>query len=490
MSRLDELTNDDFAWALEQLQAGHVPESGGPSTGYDLLHDGGTYPPKNVLRFAYQHRHGTPLTDLNGGAPTNVPLREFGYTVVDRTELYVDPDEEMVLGYFGSDDLDTWLRGVRSRILANGAALSWWSWSSLPKRLEESGFTLLLATKGEVRGWVRVPPGGARQNERAGALPCPWPHLATADEAAQPPPGARRSDTPRAWFLADRVGRTQPTPVASFTNVKTKQAAVGRPQGFLFVTAPADLQLVSLGYEPDMDARVRHLVREIEAKWPGGIDAFLSSAPDEEQVASWSTVQKALEEPINTRRLQAAADACRPLSNPHDRGFRAPIWEHASTVADVVGQLRQLDDPTVDARDTIAAAIQALENAGYRNGSRPCRIHVARFVSVCLSALHPEHWVGSWTSQWRLMEKLLGMNRSPSDHAEAVVAAAGLARRIAATPTCRHLLGDHLLWRLEALTWQLFDQDLYQRHHITPFPLGGHVPGPGEDHRVATYRNW
>lgn len=76
--------------ALGLLGDGYeLDEEFGPSTTYDVLHEGVCYPPKKVIALAAELATGTPLSprDFSGGegaGATNPILRRHGFTVVDK----------------------------------------------------------------------------------------------------------------------------------------------------------------------------------------------------------------------------------------------------------------------------------------------------------------------------------------------------------------------------------------------------------------------
>lgn len=58
-----------------------------PSTGYDLIYERKTYPPKEVIRLAYKLATGEELERLHGGEQTNNILKELGFFIVIKISL-------------------------------------------------------------------------------------------------------------------------------------------------------------------------------------------------------------------------------------------------------------------------------------------------------------------------------------------------------------------------------------------------------------------
>jgi putative restriction endonuclease len=85
------LTREHILRALDELDAGEEHPFGTP-TGYELLHDGRSYPPKAVIGLAHRQRTGGILEPLefSGGEASgqaNSVLRRLGFTVVYKRNL-------------------------------------------------------------------------------------------------------------------------------------------------------------------------------------------------------------------------------------------------------------------------------------------------------------------------------------------------------------------------------------------------------------------
>lgn len=55
-----------------------------PSTKYDVLINGKSYPPKEVMRFAHEMMNGEHIWERTGGEPTNKYLTALGFEVTDK----------------------------------------------------------------------------------------------------------------------------------------------------------------------------------------------------------------------------------------------------------------------------------------------------------------------------------------------------------------------------------------------------------------------
>lgn len=82
------VTRDRLLDALRQIDRDGVPR-GRESRGYDLLHDGRTYPPKYVVALAIEAVTGrvADLQAFGGGDETNTFLRGHGFTVLAKGEV-------------------------------------------------------------------------------------------------------------------------------------------------------------------------------------------------------------------------------------------------------------------------------------------------------------------------------------------------------------------------------------------------------------------
>jgi hypothetical protein len=58
-----------------------------PSTKFDILYQGKTYPPKDVMRLAHEYATGEYLWIPGGGEPTNKYLRSLGFEIISKTEV-------------------------------------------------------------------------------------------------------------------------------------------------------------------------------------------------------------------------------------------------------------------------------------------------------------------------------------------------------------------------------------------------------------------
>jgi 5-methylcytosine-specific restriction protein B len=88
------LTRDHVLRAIAELDAGGKHPFG-PSTGYQLVHHGKSYPPKAVIGLACRHSIGRVLKpeEFSGGeaaGQANFVRRRLGFTV---TRKEVDPEE-------------------------------------------------------------------------------------------------------------------------------------------------------------------------------------------------------------------------------------------------------------------------------------------------------------------------------------------------------------------------------------------------------------
>ena len=82
MSKIPRITRKHVEKALAEIDRDGVPPRRG-ATGYALIANRRTYPPKYVLALAVTHATGSelPLEELSGGEQKNTILRELGFTI-------------------------------------------------------------------------------------------------------------------------------------------------------------------------------------------------------------------------------------------------------------------------------------------------------------------------------------------------------------------------------------------------------------------------
>jgi len=78
-----DLTREDVLDAIQRMDK--TGNHGAPSTGYDVLHHGRTYPPKECLYVACNVKYpGRGYPRLSGGKHANNLLKKLGFTIVDK----------------------------------------------------------------------------------------------------------------------------------------------------------------------------------------------------------------------------------------------------------------------------------------------------------------------------------------------------------------------------------------------------------------------
>ncbi|ARN76948.1 hypothetical protein BST97_02440 [Nonlabens spongiae] len=84
----EKITKEHVLKAFEEIDSGKIGIR--PSTKYDILYEGQTYPPKDVMRLAHEYATGDYLWHPGGGEPTNKYLRNLGFDVLNKDEIF-DP---------------------------------------------------------------------------------------------------------------------------------------------------------------------------------------------------------------------------------------------------------------------------------------------------------------------------------------------------------------------------------------------------------------
>ena len=80
-----KITRHHVIQAITELAIGELKVR--PSTGYDLYHNGETYPPKDIMRLAHEYATGEYLWHPGGGEPTNKYLKALGFIVLPKEEI-------------------------------------------------------------------------------------------------------------------------------------------------------------------------------------------------------------------------------------------------------------------------------------------------------------------------------------------------------------------------------------------------------------------
>jgi 5-methylcytosine-specific restriction enzyme B len=94
----DIITKEHVLVALSEIDANGVPENR-EATGFDLVCNGKSYPPKYVISLATKQARGTELrpSEFYGGEPTTSVLRDLGFEIVARVYQSVRVGLEKVM---------------------------------------------------------------------------------------------------------------------------------------------------------------------------------------------------------------------------------------------------------------------------------------------------------------------------------------------------------------------------------------------------------
>lgn len=99
--------------ALKEIDLGEISIM--TSTKFDILYEGKTYPPKEVMRLAHQYANGEYLWEITGGEPTNKYVKALGFLIVNKgfdlrkaLQLYISRYKELIVGSKDYDELYKW----------------------------------------------------------------------------------------------------------------------------------------------------------------------------------------------------------------------------------------------------------------------------------------------------------------------------------------------------------------------------------------------
>lgn len=91
-----KITKDHVLKAIEHIKKHNIDLI--PSTGYDVIINKESFPPKEILRYAHEQMNGEHLWEFSGGEPTNKYLKEMGFEVISN-ELLDDPVADIISRY-------------------------------------------------------------------------------------------------------------------------------------------------------------------------------------------------------------------------------------------------------------------------------------------------------------------------------------------------------------------------------------------------------
>lgn len=91
----DNITKEHVLKAVARIESEQLTLK--PSTRFDVVINGKTYPPKEVMRFAHAEMNGDAIWSISGGKPTNDYLKKFGFEIVKKKDN--DPVLDMIDRY-------------------------------------------------------------------------------------------------------------------------------------------------------------------------------------------------------------------------------------------------------------------------------------------------------------------------------------------------------------------------------------------------------
>ena len=118
-----DITKEHILSAVKKIEAEQIELI--PSTRWNMVINGKTYPPKEVLRYAHEAMNGEKIWERGGGPPTNTYLERFGFEIKDKQNHtiaikgFLDKKEDWFQKileseefYFqkGHDELKKWLQ--------------------------------------------------------------------------------------------------------------------------------------------------------------------------------------------------------------------------------------------------------------------------------------------------------------------------------------------------------------------------------------------
>jgi hypothetical protein len=81
----DKITKQNILDAVSKIEAENIELE--PSTRFDVIINGKTYPPKEVMRYAHEFMNGEHIWERSGGEPTNKYLIALGFEIKSKSDL-------------------------------------------------------------------------------------------------------------------------------------------------------------------------------------------------------------------------------------------------------------------------------------------------------------------------------------------------------------------------------------------------------------------
>lgn len=80
----EKIIREHVLQALKEIDGGEIGVR--QSTKFDILYEGKTYPPKDVMRLAHEYAKGEYLWHPGGGEPTNKYLKALGFSIISKNK--------------------------------------------------------------------------------------------------------------------------------------------------------------------------------------------------------------------------------------------------------------------------------------------------------------------------------------------------------------------------------------------------------------------
>jgi len=93
----EKIKQEHIIEAAQQIDSGEYKIR--ESTGYDVVINGETYPPKEIMRFAHEKATGEYLWHRGGGESTNRYLKALGFKIVGKRNIDIDPWIDIIEEY-------------------------------------------------------------------------------------------------------------------------------------------------------------------------------------------------------------------------------------------------------------------------------------------------------------------------------------------------------------------------------------------------------
>ena len=112
----DKINQDHIQKAVQKIKDEGIDLNA--STGYDVIINGESFPPKEIMRYAHEQMNGEIIWEKSGGEPTNLFLENLGFKIISKGKQ---------MDYFDLEEgLGNYQKKIGQKYAADDPAAEWW----------------------------------------------------------------------------------------------------------------------------------------------------------------------------------------------------------------------------------------------------------------------------------------------------------------------------------------------------------------------------